>query len=363
MATEQFANQPDVEDGAALVRDIESFALQFIVLPPRALLPFALWIMATHLFDAFEVFPYLALLSPEKRCGKTRTTKIIELLAANPCSAVCPSEAVLFRLIEGNRPTLILDEAEVLTARGERADAIRAILNAGNSADARVPRCVGQDHTVHFFSVFCPKVVCAIRICPETVRDRSIVIPMRRKRPTEKVARLIRRRVQPEAKCLKTRIVRWCEQNRIQIERVYEVLEEDLLSDRDLENFEPLLSTLIVADSDRFEELQAAALGLTTGKTDQDEDDSLSLRLLADIRAVWPRNERHLLSCDLLTRLKALEESPWASEVGMEHRKLARMLKPYGAQAKTVRTLTARGRGYDREQLEDAFSRYLGSEA
>ncbi len=137
----------------------------------------------------------------------------------------------------------------------------------------------------------------------------------------------------------------------------------DFLSDRDLENFEPLLSILAVADCCRFEELQTAAQALTAGKVEADEDDSLSLRLLADIRAVWPRIERRMLSCDLLKRLKALEESPWTSEIDLDQRKLARMLKPFGVGAKTVRTLGGRGRGYDREELEDAFSRYLRLEA
>lgn len=86
------------------------------------------------------------------------------------------------------------------------------------------------------------------------------------------------------------------------------------------------------------------------------------LRLLADIRAVWPRNERHLLSSDLLTRLNALEESPWTSEIELKQRKLARMLRHYGVRAKTVRA-QGRGRGYAREELEDAFSRYLRPEA
>ena len=353
----------NAEEGAALLRDVESFVCRFVILPPHATLPLALWIMATHFFDAFETFPYLALLSPEKGCGKTRTTKIIELLAANPQSAVCPSEASLFRLIEAKRPTLILDEAEILTGRGERADAIRAILNAGNCADSTVPRCVGKEHEVHFFPVYCPKVVCAIRVCPETVKDRSIVIPMRRKRHDESVTKFIRRRVRPEADSLKARIVAWCERNRPEIQDVYEVLEVDFLSDRDLENFEPLLCLVAVADAGRFAELQTAALALTAGKVNEAEDDSFSLRLLADVRAVWPKNERHMLSCELLKRLRTLDESPWASEMVLDQRRLARMLKPYDAEAKTVRTPTGRGRGYDRDQLEDAFSRYLRVEA
>jgi hypothetical protein len=350
-------------EAAALVRDVESFFGRFVILPPAAGLPVALWTIGTHLFNAFETFPYLALLSPEKGCGKTRTTKIIELLAANPQSTVCPSEAALFRIIEKNHPTLILDEAEILTGRGERADAVRAILNAGNCRDATVLRCVGQSYEVQPFSVYCPKVVCAIRVCPETVKDRSIVIAMQRKRHDENVSRFIRRRVRPEADSLKARAIAWCKNNKAEIEANYEALDMDFLSDRDLESFEPLLSILAVADPSRFEELQRAAQTLTSGKAAADEDDSLSLRLLADVRAVWPRIERHVLSAELLQRLGRREESAWASENELSPRKLARMLKPYGAEANTVRTQKGRGRGYAREDIEDAFSRYLRPEA
>src|SRR5215471_16135106 len=62
-----------------------------------------------------ETFPYLALLSPEKGCGKTRTTEVLEQIIADPVRAVCISEAALFRLVEERQPTLILDEAEGLT--------------------------------------------------------------------------------------------------------------------------------------------------------------------------------------------------------------------------------------------------------
>src|SRR5262249_893789 len=210
--------------------------------------------------------------------GKTRMTEVLEQIVAEPVRAVCISEAALFRLVEERKPTLILDEAEVLTGKGERAEAIRSLLNAGNRAGAQVPRCVGNSHGLRFFSVFCPKTVCAIRVCPETVKDRAVVVPMQRKKPGEKVERFILRRIKPEGAKLRERIAAFVLASRAAVERAYEKLNVDFLSDRELENFEPLLAILTVADASRLAELRDNAERLAAAKTDAAQDDSLTLR-------------------------------------------------------------------------------------
>lgn len=348
------------DDGAALLRDVELFISRFAVLPFGALLPTSLWAIGTHCFDIFETFPYLALLSPEKGCGKTRTTEVLEQIVAEPVRAVCISEAALFRLVEGRKPTLILDEAEGLTGRGERAEAVRSLLNAGNRAGAQVPRCVGNSHELRFFPVFCPKVVCAIRICPETVKDRAIVVSMQRKKPGERVARFILRRIRPEGQRLRERIEAFTQSNRQAIERAYERLEVDFLSDRELENFEPLLAILAVADRSRLAELRGAAELLAEGKRDTAQDDSLTLRLLADIRAAWPKSEAKIFTAELLKRLKVIEDGPWASDERFDARKLSRFLRPFGVTPQTVQIGQDNKKGYYREHIEAAFDRYLG---
>jgi hypothetical protein len=350
------------EDGATLLCDVETFISRFAVLPAGALLPTSLLAIGTHCFDIFETFPYLALLSPEKGCGKTRTTEVLEQILAEPVRAVCISEAALFRLVDQTKPTLILDEAEVFTGKGERAEAIRALLNAGNRAGAQVPRCIGNSRELRFFSVYCPKIVCAIRVCPETVKDRAIVLPMQRKKPGEKVERFILRRVRPESEKLRQRIEAFGQTNRAAIERAYERLDVDFLSDRELENFEPLLAILAVADASRLAELRGAAELLAAGKADAAQDDSLTLRLLADIRAVWPESEPKMFSAELLQRLKGVEDGPWASDEKFDARKLSRFLRPFGVTPQTVQIGRENKKGYYHEHVEAAFERYLGAQ-
>jgi Protein of unknown function (DUF3631) len=353
-------------EGPAVLRDTERFIERFVILPPYALLPVALWIIGTHLFDAFETFPYLALLSPEKGCGKTRTTEVIEHLVANPVRAVSVSEAALFRLIDSEAPTVILDEAESVTGKGERAEAVRALLNAGNRSGVKVPRCVGNSHELRMFNVYCPKIVCAIRVCPETVRDRAIVIPMQRKRPSERVERFILRRVRPEGETLRQRIAALAGSNRAAIVTAYERMDADFLSDRDLENIEPLLAILTVADPARLAELRHAAERLTDRKASDSQNESLALRLISDIIDVWPESERTIFTSELLGRLREVSDSPWAGErpdFALSGSKLARMLRPYEIYpAGTVRVGEKTAKGYRRDEVETAFCRYLSME-
>ena len=353
-------NQANIE-GAVLLRNVEKFISRFVVLPPAALLPVSLLAIGTHCFGLFETFPYLALLSPEKGCGKTRTTEVLEQIVFEPVRAVCISEAALFRLAEDKKPTLILDEAEGLTGKGERAEAIRSLLNAGNRAGAQVPRCVGNSHELRFFSVFCPKIVCAIRSCPETVKDRAIVVPMQRKKPGEKVERFILRRIRPEGQHLREQIKAFTQANGRSIKHAYEQLEADFLTDRELENFEPLLAVLAVLDSSRLTELQGGAELLAEGKRDAAQDDSLTLRLLSDVRAVWPNGEAKIFTTELLDRLKAVEDGPWASDEKFDARKLSRFLRPFNVTPQTVQIGRDNKKGYYREHAEAAFERYLGA--
>src|SRR5437764_14856060 len=86
-------------------------ALQFYV--PLVL---ALWSVATWIFEGFDCFPYLAITSPTKRCGKTRLAELLELVARNPKRTVGITPAALFHTIEDQKPTptLIIDEAEAM---------------------------------------------------------------------------------------------------------------------------------------------------------------------------------------------------------------------------------------------------------
>ena len=353
--------EPARARGDTLLRQLENFVARFLILPEGSVFPLAAWVMATFIFDSFGAFPYLCVLSPTKQCGKTRLTEVVCLLAANAYRTVGVSEAALFRLIEQSAPTLILDEAEALTGKSDRAEAIRALLNAGNRRNITVPRCQGNSHELKLFSIYCPKVIVAIGNCPDTIRDRSIVLMMQRRKPGEQVERFLARRVEPEAQALKGELESFIGRHKGQIERAYETLDLHFLQDRDAEAWEPLFAVLKVADPSRWDELRCSAVKLTGDKAASDIDDNLALRLLADLDAIWPESQAAAFTVDLIPILKDIEDAPWQSEVDLNPRKLARFLRPFGVEPKQVRVGDRTAKGYDLEELEAAFARYLGA--
>jgi hypothetical protein len=358
-------NGAPTEDGGALVRDLEACFVRYVVLPLKTTLPLALWTIATYLFESFDAFAYLAVSSPVPQCGKTRLLEILELVVSNPRRASNISEAALFRVIEKFKPTLMLDEAETLKGKSERAEYLRQILNAGNRQGAVATRCVGQGASldVKDFSVFCPKVVSGIGSFPPTIADRAISIPMQRRKKSDSIERLSVRAIKPEGERHQCRASAFASQRRVEIEAAYENTALEFLGDRDADSWAPLFAVLAVADPARVPELRGCAEYLTGAKAADAADESLSLRLLHDLRDVWPDSEPYAFSEDLKGRLRAVEDGPWSeSEIDLTERKLARMLKGFKLHSATVRIGEKTRKGYSREAFETASAPYLADD-
>jgi len=57
-------------NGAQIVATLESTFRKYMALDSGLPIVLALWTLATHVFDCFDAFPYLAITSPTKRCGR-----------------------------------------------------------------------------------------------------------------------------------------------------------------------------------------------------------------------------------------------------------------------------------------------------
>ena len=184
---------------------------------PAQPLVIALWIAHTWVLDAFDYTPYLHIWSPEKRCGKTKLLDCLELLAAKIWRAVSPSEAVLYRKIECDGPTLLLDEVDTVFSgnKDERKEPVRALLNAGFERKAQVPRCVGQgsNYQVQEFAVFCAKAFAGIGRLPDTVSDRCIPIRLIRRSRHELVQRFRKREAETATSTVRAALETWSQQN------------------------------------------------------------------------------------------------------------------------------------------------------
>jgi hypothetical protein len=359
---------PPVPNGASLLRELEQFISGFVVLPPHALLPITLWVIATHVFDIFDAFPFLILSSPAPRCGKTRTLETLELLVARPRRTANVSEAALFRLADSTHPTFLLDEQETLSGKTERAEALRGLLNAGHRRGSKATRCAGANRDeVREFDVYCPKILAGIGDFPATLRDRGIVVPMQRRQASQSVTRFIYRLASQVAANLKAQIESWTSNNRERIRTIYETAPSaQFLSDREEENWAPLFSTLAITHPSRLSELRIDAEALSRRKAEADDEQTQALEILKQALEVWSPSEPAITTKELIARLQAKEDAPTFKpdgsrpEVELSPRRLARMVRGFGVHPINVRLAELGVRkGYRRGDLEGALSPYL----
>ena len=256
-----------------------------------------------------------------------------------------------------------LDEVEILHGKqkSENTLAVIAILNSGYRAGAVVSRCDGRDFKVTDFPVYCPKVFACIGGMPDTLSDRCIIVRMQKILPTQKVERFSEHRIAPEVAELRQRIESQMIDAGSRIRDAYEALPPlPFLRDRQEEIWQPLFATLSVLDSPRMEELRKCAMTLTAGKVSDDEDGQTNLKLLADIRTVWPKGAANVSTATLVGNLRGLDESPW-EEFELNARRLAHRLRPFEIQARTVRLGSVTAKGYSVDEFLPAFDRYLAA--
>jgi len=346
-----------------LLDTIASTLERYVVLPnDHARTAGALWTAHTWALDAAHATPYMLVVSPEKRSGKSRLLEVLGLLARNPWHIAAASEAAMFRKIHEHRPTLLLDEIDaIFGAASERTEPLRAVLNAGNRPGAAVARCVGDgaNQQVVDFSVYCCKVLAGIDTgrVPDTIVDRSIKLAMKRKTPAERVAPFRHRYAHQETQPIRDAAEAWGATN---VEQLY-AAEPDLpagLDDRAGEAWEPLFAIADHAGGDWPARARAAALGLVG---DDSDEPGHGARLLAKLCDVFAGHEA-LATVTILEEINDDEELPfggWRKGDGLDGRGLARLLKPYGVKRRTVRLGDQTAKGYRRDQLEEAWERYL----
>jgi putative DNA primase/helicase len=278
-------------------------------------------------------------------------------MSARPATASSISPAILYRSIEPwHHPTLLIDEADSFLKNNEE---LRGILNSGHTRDsAFVMRCVGDDHIPKRFDTWGAKAIAGIGSLADTLMDRAIVLPLRRKLPHEKTDRL-RQRTEPELfDTLQAKLARFADDCKEQVGSARPPLPEEL-NDRAQDNWEPLLAIAQIAGDGWLEIATASALKLSG---DSDTSQNTGTELLTDIRKALG-DEKEAISCkDLVEILCSDDERPWATYYKgrpIQARGVANILRRYGIQSNTIRTGGDVFKGYRREQFNDVFSRYL----
>ena len=374
-------SQPDpFEDGgfieppalAETLARVEEFLRRYIVFPSEAHPPaIALWVAHSHALEAFDYTPYLHISSPEKRCGKSRVLDTLALLVPEPWVAVSPSDAVIYRKIATSKPTLLLDEVDTVFTGGkdESKEGLRALLNAGFSRSATVPRCIGASHEVVEFGVFCAKVIAGIGKLPDTVADRAVPIVLARKTRREPVERFRSREAAGPARDIRDALSAWARREVTLLELRNARPELPIgLGDRQADICEPLLAIADAAGGSWPKRSRAAVVELLL--EGEEDSDSVGEKLLAAIhRAFAEAGASRLGTEQLLGALMLCEDGPWVEwwerDINSGNRqgpatKLARMLRAYGIRSRAHRLPNgAILRGYTAKDFTQAWERYL----
>jgi Protein of unknown function (DUF3631) len=357
----QTVNLPDVEpwpkpvNGAEVLDAVAETYLRYIALPAGAANALALWCAHAFCFFIFQCSPRLNVTSPEKSCGKTTLRDVTGTLVPKPLFTENLTVAVLFRIIDKHKPTLLADECDAWITDNEE---LRGMLNAGHRRGGQALRCEGESNEVRAFAVFGPAVLCGIGALPGTLHDRSIVIRLERAKPGEVRQRFDPRHVERETDLCR-KLARFVADNMAALELSDPKLPECAFN-RVADNWRPLFAIAEIAGGD-WPKHAADAFSKLTSSADVDAQ-GIGTMLLADIRDIFDRiGDDPVSVADLVDALVEMEDRPWpefSHGKPITKVKLSRMLKRFSIVSAVKREGKTVFRGYAKNAFNDAFARY-----
>ena len=354
---------PDVElwpesvNGSDVLTEIAKTFAAYVALPDSAADALALWCAHAHGFRAFPCSPRLNISSPEKNCGKTTLRDVVSVIVPRPLPAENLSVAVLFRVVEAHRPTVLADECDTWLRDNEE---LRGMLNSGHRRGGQALRCEGETNEVRAFNVFGPVVLCGIGTLPGTLHDRSIVIRLERAKPGELSKRFDSRRVESE-KELCQKLARFMADNTARLETSDPELPDGAFN-RLADNWRPLFAIAEIAGSDWPQRAETAFIKLTSsGDVDAQ---GIGTTLLADIKQIYENaGVDRLPSATLCNSLAEIEGREWAewgrARKPISTHQLAKLLRRFHVSPRAIRVGDETPRGYLLADFAEAFARYL----
>jgi hypothetical protein len=358
----QEATRVDIASLDELLDETVAFVRRFVVFRSVHSDAVALWNAHTYGSEYASATPYLYAFSPEAGSGKTTLLEVLSVTAANAIPADNLTEAALFRLVHVLKPTLLIDELDTTFGKGaEATSGIRQVLNSGYRKGKKAYRCVPPGHEVVGFDVYCPKAMAGLTQLPATLAHRSIPIELKPPRPGDAYEDFDYEEAVVDAEPLTAGLRAWASEA------------EDALRDprrkpaklpqldaRGNEIWRILFRIADLAGRDWPDRARHAAIELS-GTASRQTDASAGVQLLAHIRELFEHDRMTIGGlCDSLNSSELLPYGGWNDGKGITTRELGRKLTPYAITAKSIRVGGTRaGNGYDRDQFEDAWSRYL----
>ena len=301
---------------------------------------------------------------PTRECGKSTIIDLLAKLAWGAITAANVSTASLFRLIERDQCTAMLDDIDSWITGEDRQD-IASILNAGFKRGARVVRVeptADGGLEPKLFAVFGPKVLGGIgrKTLADTTASRTIRVDMQ-KQPSLSLRALKRPRdAELEAQCgpLRAQARRWMLEHVDELKARRPSMPDSLVG-RAADMADTLLAIAELAGSEWATRI-CATLTRALGRPDDRSD--TKAQLLADLATLFTtRSAKWLASEDIVTWLKSLEERPWAEwgkkGQGLTTKALADLLSDFEIRS-TKGSDNADRKGHLAKAFEPAWAAY-----
>lgn len=346
-------------DGLELVNELISIIKQHVILRDEEAIAIAYWILQTYNINAFTFAPRLLIISPEKRCGKTTLLQLLEMLCYRAWSVGNCTPAVLYKVIEQEQPTVLMDEADSFFNSNND---MRNIINVGFQNKFGVARSGGKNfEAIKSYKVFAMMAIAAINTLPDTIMDRGIKIGMRRKLAHEKTLPLRERVYKNKFDLIRSK----CRKLMLEIGTpAGEKIIEDIsgLNDRACDVWEGMISIAdLLGDKER---VVKAAIKLSHDTSTDSE--SIKNILLKDILHIFQKYSFcDVSSANLIEELVSIEASPW-SEISkgkpLTPHKLAFLLKEYKISTFQKNECGKNVNHYGYSSFLDTFERYIPDE-
>ena len=134
---------PEMVYGQVPLDCLREFFSRHVVVESHEADAVALWIAHTYVYETARATPYIYFCSPDPGSGKTTALEVLAELCARAVSIDDISGPALFRLIEEDSPTVLLDEVDGVFGKksSDVAEDHRKLLNSGYRKGKQAIRC------------------------------------------------------------------------------------------------------------------------------------------------------------------------------------------------------------------------------
>lgn len=357
------------QDGRTLFDDLNVHLGRYVSLGDHERVFLALWTLHTHALDAADQTPYVHISSPAAACGKSTLITVLQEVVNKGVRVVGASPSFVFRVLDADAPTLLIDEAH-RWLQGGSSDDLHAVLHDGYHRGGRVGRVSeARDGSTkkfrpQYFKTWGAKVFAGIgRDLTAELASRCVPVRLVRASPTELMS-IEKIRSRPHAKragILRGRCARWAADNIARLKRARPGIPESL-DGRQQDVWEPLLAIADTIDADVARRAREAAITLHDAPPR-----TLGEELLHDLLTIFAAcsNKRAVrkffVTRDLIRELVGMDERPWESMPSTQKQltphTLARMLERFDI--KSRRPKHSEQRGYLLSAFLPVWSRYL----